>query len=147
MIYFDTAYIAKCYLDEPGSREVQAVAESAPGLCSCEIARVEFVATLHRHFREGRLRRQQLGRVLSLFEQDERDAVWSWLPVTSDLVRATCHVLGRLPKTAFIRSADALHLQCARENGHDRIYTNDRHIVAAAPHFGLAATNVIAQAG
>lgn len=32
---------------------------------------------------------------------------------------------------------DALHLTCARRHGHEHIYSNDRHLLLAAPHFGL----------
>ena len=46
MIYFDAAYIAKCYLNEPGADRVRAVAHDAEGLASCELARLEFVSTL-----------------------------------------------------------------------------------------------------
>ena len=143
MIYFDTAYIAKCYLAEPGAEHVQALAELADGLCSCEIARAELFATLHRHLREGRITRTQLRRVVALFEEEERQAVWHWLPVTSDLVRTTCDAIGALRANVFVRSADALHLQCAREHGHDVLYTNDRHMILAAQHFGMTARNVI----
>jgi hypothetical protein len=36
VIYFDAAYIAKCYLNEPGADRVRNVAYGADGLASCE---------------------------------------------------------------------------------------------------------------
>jgi predicted nucleic acid-binding protein len=143
MRYFDTAYIAKCYLDEPGADEVRALAEKSDGLCSCEIARAEVFATIHRHFREGRVNRAQLRYVLELFESEEQSGVWNWLAVTPNLVRTTCDRIRDLPRSAFIRAADALHLRCAREHGYDTVYTNDRHMLATAKHFGVTAKNVI----
>ncbi|MBI5479472.1 MAG: type II toxin-antitoxin system VapC family toxin [Deltaproteobacteria bacterium] len=143
MIYFDTAYIAKCYLDEPGASFVQSLAEEADGLCSCEIARTELFATVHRHYREGRITRTQLREVFALFEGEEQDGVWLWLPVTSALIQAACDTIRALRVGVFVRAADALHLQCAKEHGHVELFTNDRHVIAAARHFGLTARNVI----
>jgi predicted nucleic acid-binding protein len=36
-----------------------------------------------------------------------------------------------------VRSLDALHLVTARAEGFERIYSNDRHLLAAAGSFGL----------
>lgn len=63
--------------------------------------------------------------------------------MTADLVRQACVVVEGLSGSVFIRSADALHLACAKEQGFAEIYSNDRHLLAAAPHFGLTGKNVI----
>jgi len=42
LVYFDAAYIAKCYLNEPNAETIRQFAYDADGLASCEIARVEF---------------------------------------------------------------------------------------------------------
>ncbi len=47
-----------------------------------------------------------------------------------------------LPRTVFLRAADALHLACAEEAGLHEIYSSDRHLIAAAPHFGLRAVTL-----
>lgn len=51
MIYVDAAYIAKCYLNEPGADRLRAVAYGADGLASCELARLELASILKRHVR------------------------------------------------------------------------------------------------
>ena len=76
MIYFDAAYIAKCYLNEPNADLVRQFAYQADGLASCEIARVEFYSVLRRHLREGNINSQEAQDVLRDFEQDEKDGVW-----------------------------------------------------------------------
>lgn len=143
MIYFDTAYIAKCYLNEPGAERVRELARVTAGLASCQIARVELYAAVHRHLREGRLKLRQLRLVLKQFENDETEGVWEWLPITPSLVTEACRRLQALPATVFIRSVDALHLTVARVEGLSEIYTSDRHMIAAAPHFGLEAKNLL----
>jgi predicted nucleic acid-binding protein len=143
VIYFDTAYIAKCYLNEPGAEWVRDLARTADGLVSCQIARVELYATVHRHLREGRLKLRHLRLVLKQFESDENDGIWQWLPITPSLVTETCRRLQTLPSTVFIRTVDALHLACARAEGLPEIYTSDRHMLAAASHFGLEGRSLV----
>ena len=89
MIYFDAAYIGKCYLNEPGADRVRAVAYGAAGLASCELARVEFAAILKQHVREHHLTRRELTAILEEFDEDEKSGVWQWFAVTSELLEKT----------------------------------------------------------
>jgi predicted nucleic acid-binding protein len=143
VIYFDTAYIAKCYLNEPGAERVRAVAREAAGLASCEIARLELASILLRHVREDHLTRRELAAVRREILQDEQDGVWTWLPVTSGLLQQAADRVLRLPVTMLVRSADALHLACAAEHGFGEIYTNGRPILRAAAHFGIAGIDLL----
>jgi len=143
MLYFDTAYLAKCYLNEPGAQQVRQLAASAPGLASSEWARLEFYAVLHRHLREGKLNQIQMQQILGYFRQDEVNGVLTWLPLSPTLLEQTCQRIQTLPATLFLRAADALHLTCATESGFTEIYSSDRHLLAAAPQFQLIGTNII----
>ena len=143
MIYFDAAYIAKCYLNEPNANLVRQFAYQADGLASCEIARVEFYSVLHRHLREGNINSQEVQDILRDFEQDERNGVWQWLPLTSSLIRSACNTINALPDTAFLRAVDAIHLTCAGANGFGEVYTNDRHMLACAQYFSLNGIDLI----
>ena len=67
MIYFDAAYIAKCYLNEPGADRVREVAYGADGLASCELARLEFASILKRHVREHHVTRREMTAILKEF--------------------------------------------------------------------------------
>ena len=143
MIYFDSTYLAKCYLPETGHTEVRAVALAAGSLQSVALAQVEVASVFHRHFREGRIRATALAEYLAQFSQDCADRVVSFLPVTPELLQLSTSVYQTLPATVFLRSADCLHLCAARQAGCEEIYTNDRHLLAAAPHFSLRPVNVI----
>jgi predicted nucleic acid-binding protein len=143
VIYLDAAYIGKCYLNEPGAERVQELAGKSDGLTSCEIGRLEFFSLIHRHRREGNITPREASDVLRDFERDEAGGVWHWLPVTPQLVRRTCDAVRSLPAKVLLRAGDALHLGCARENGFKEVYTNDRHMLANAPLFGLQGIDVI----
>ena len=145
MIYFDAAYIAKCYLNEPGADRVREVAYTADGLASCELARLEFAAILKRHVRERHVTRREMTAILKDFEEDEKSGVWQWLGVTSELLEKTRKAVLDLPSTVFLRSGDALHLTCAEEHGIQKVYTNDHHMLQAAKHFHVTGVNVLSE--
>ena len=144
MIYFDAAYIAKCYLNEPGAERVRTVAREANGLASCELARLEFALIVRRHVREHHITKREIAAIVKEFHQDEADGVWRWLGVTSALLEQCRAAVLSLPDGVFLRSGDALHLACAREHGFRQVYTNDRHMLEAAPHFQIAGVDVLA---
>ena len=143
MIYFDTSYVAKCYLNETGSSAVRQLAQSQSSLACCEYGRIEVVSTFHRNLREGLLSKPQYDVVARQFESDDQSGVWTWLPLTADLCRKTAARIYALPHATFIRAGDALHLTSAVENGFAEIYSNDRHLQTSAALFGLETVNVI----
>ena len=145
MIYFDAAYIAKCYLNETGADRVREVAYGADGLGSCELARLEFASILKRHVRERHVTRRELTAILRDFEEDEQNGVWQWLGVTSELLEKARTAVLKIPGTVFLRSSDALHLACAEEHGFQEVYTNDRHMLQAAKHFHVTGVNVLSE--
>ena len=143
MIYFDTSYLAKCYLNETGSGAVRQLAQSQSSLACCEYGRIELTSTFHRNLREGLLTKLQYEVLARQFESDDQSGVWTWLPLTADLCRKTAARIYALPHSTFIRAGDALHLTSAAENGFTKIYSNYRHLQASAALFGLEAVNVI----
>ena len=147
MIYFDAAYVAKCYLNEPGADRVREVAYGADGLASCELARLEFASILERHVRERQVTRREVTAILRDFEEDEQNGVWQWFGVTSELVETARTAVLKIRGTVSLRSGDALHLACAEENGFQEVYTNDRHMLKAARHFHLKGVNVLGSNG
>ncbi len=135
--YFDSAYIAKCYVNEPDSVKVRALLETSGGACSSSLARAEVAATLLRHVRDGALTAKQASALRSDFLKDIADGVWTMLPVSDDFMARVAERLDRVPQTTYIRAGDAIHLAAADEAGLREVWTNDRHMLGAASAFGL----------
>jgi predicted nucleic acid-binding protein len=142
MVYFDAAYIAKFYLDEPESERVRRLAEESGEVACCVHGRVEVLIAFHRKLRERAFSPRVFAAVLEQFEADCESAVWSWLPISAKLIETLSDRVGKLDRSVFLRSADALHLAGAAEQGFKEIYSNDRHLLAAATHFGLRGLSV-----
>jgi predicted nucleic acid-binding protein len=143
MIYFDTAYVVKCFLPEKGFEQVRELLHQNRTAVSSAIGRVEFMTAIRRAVREARLPAAAIDTVLALLAADELGGLVSWIPATPNLLELTANAVRLAPLDTAIRGADALHIVSARENGFRRIYTNDRQMLAAAKHFGIEAVDVI----
>ena len=142
MGYLDAGYIAKFYVDEGDSAAVRRLAESLGEVHCAALGRAEVSTALHRKLREGVFGEAAFREVLAQFEGDCAQGLWTWIPVTSRVLAATVVTVRNVPKSVFLRAADAVHLACARESGFMEVYTGDRHMTVAAEHFGVRAVAV-----
>jgi predicted nucleic acid-binding protein len=53
-----------------------------------------------------------------------------------------CALIQGFPPGVPLRAGDAIHLASALDVGEPEIWTNDRHLLKAATHFGLAGRSV-----
>jgi hypothetical protein len=104
---------------------------------------VEFVAVGHRKVREMAADLAQARSVFDQLEQDTEGGGIVWLPMTREVYGRVESFFLNDPGSVFLRASDALHLACAAEHGYKEVYSNDRHLLAAAPCFGLDGINVI----
>jgi predicted nucleic acid-binding protein len=141
-LYFDTAYLGKCYWNEPDGRSVRALARRSAGLSSSAICIAEMACLAHRKVREGPTTPADAVVRRDLFLDDLSNGVITAIPVTERLLRRVEAVTRALPPACYLRTFDALHLVTAADSGFTEIWTNDRHMLAAAPHFGLAGRSV-----
>jgi predicted nucleic acid-binding protein len=141
-LYFDTAYLAKCYWNEPDGRMVRELAQQAEGLYSSSICIAEMACLAHRKVRERPGAEAEAAIKRDLFLDDLSSGVITATPVTERLLRQVEMVTRALPRTCYLRTFDALHLVTAADSGFMEIWTNDRHMLAAAPHFGLRGRSV-----
>ena len=136
-LYFDTACLGKCYWNEPDGRLVRELAQPADGLYSSAICVAEMACLAHRKVREGPIGPAGAARRRDLFLDDVRNGVMTAVPVTERLLLRVEATTRGLPPTCYLRTFAALLLVTAVDSGFVEVWTNDRHMLAAAPHFGL----------
>ena len=141
--YFDTSYLVRLYLRDPGFEAVRGIADRSDLISSAWHAQAEVVAVFHRAFRERRLDHVAYLAVLEQFLADAGKGLFQWLPLTMPVQRRVEKFFQNASVSTFLRSADALHLACAAEGGFHEVFSNDRHLLAAAPLFGLKGINRI----
>jgi predicted nucleic acid-binding protein len=142
--YFDTAYLLKLYRAEPGAEAVRALAGNVDVVVCSLHGRAELIAAAHRKVREGSATTQHVDALLAQVAADHAAGGLDWLPINEAHLERVTKVFRRAPATVYLRAADALHLASAAEAGFLEIYSNDRHLLAAAPLFGLSGMDVIA---
>lgn len=142
IVYFDSAYIAKCYLPEPEARKVRALARSCAGLYSSAFAIAEIACVFHRQMRECGARPAEIATLRQQFHADIRNEVWSLIPVTDHLLARVHDLVGSLPASCMLRAGDAIHLATALDAGFQEIWTNDRRLLTAAEAAGLRGRTV-----
>ena len=143
MIHFDTACILKCYVKEQGWEKVRTLACEHDRIACSIYGRLELHAALHRKLREGELTEHQLVIVRRQLSVDESVRVWQWTPLSATTMNAAVDTFAGLSGHVHLRTGDAVHLVSAREFGCAAVYSNDRHLLAAAPHVGITGRDVI----
>jgi predicted nucleic acid-binding protein len=135
--YFDSALVAKFYLNEPGRDTVRRVARHAGRVVTSGIAVAEVAAAFHRKLRENAVDRAVFKSLHGQFTHDVERGLWKLVGPTEALLNEVRGLFLRLDKSVFLRSLDAVHLVTAKAEHFDRIYSNDRHLLSACGHVGL----------
>ncbi len=141
-LYFDTAYVAKCYLNEGDSPPVRELAFNATGLYSSSLCIPELACVLQRHVRESQLTSAQAASLRALFLDDVHGGVWSLLPISDRFLFRVDSLVSTLPPSMYLRAGDAIHLAAAQGAGFSEIWSNDKRLLQAAPAFGLTGKSV-----
>lgn len=139
-MFLDSAYIAKFYLNEPDSAKVRQLIQTADSaLVMSEWSVVEVTCAFHRHLRQGELSTTQYQELLKEFIKHVDAEIWTVVPLNHYLVERTVAGMKSVPANMWLRSGDAVQLASAQQAGETIVWTNDRHLIDAAPRFGLTA--------
>ena len=142
-MYLDSAYIAKFYVNERDSRERPTRNRQRPLLCVFDLGDCRGNLRISSP-RPRRLDHPGASKYTAPpFSQPYRG---SGPGESYPSLRGCCGVyslsVAGLPAEVYLRAGDAVHLTTAADEGESEIWTNDRHLLAAAPHFGLRGRTV-----
>ena len=141
-IYFDSAYVAKCYLSESDSPRVRELSTTADVIYSSGLAMTEMATVFHRHLREGRASPGAIAQALRAFRADAAEGAWFFEPVSDQIIQSATETILKMPTVLLIRASDAIHLATARHLGLTEVWTNDRRMLDAASAFGVTGRSV-----
>ena len=85
--YFDSALVAKFYLNEPGRERVRHVAKGAGRVVTSGIAVAEVSAAFHRKFREGAVDKLVFSALQGQFVHDLDAGLWTLVGPTEALLQ------------------------------------------------------------
>lgn len=141
--YYDANYLFKLQCVEKGTAEVRAHAATVNILCVAAHGRAEFASTAFRKVREGTATPKDYQLALAQVKADAATGNLLFLALTDTIIDRVEAVFAAAPATTYLRASDALHLATAAENSFTEVHSNDRHLLAAAPLFGLVGVNII----
>jgi len=129
----DSSSLAKRYVQEPGSAEVEDTLMATSELGLCVICVPEIASALNRLRRENALTVTGYRQARAALVADTREA--TILHLTPSVITRAVVLL----ETNVLRAMDSLHVACAIEWGADLFVSSDRRQFAAAEKAGLPA--------
>ncbi len=137
IIYFDTSALAKWYLPEEQSDEVEKYIQEHGPVAISELTVVEIRDLLARHRREGNIDPGTEIKVFATFEEDIRQKFLICHPLSDGLARGAVNLLSVLSDLP-LRMIDAMHLAIAKEIQTDIFATADSVMAAGAEAMGFS---------
>jgi predicted nucleic acid-binding protein len=141
--YYDANYLFKLQCGEAGTVDVRSHASTVDVLVCALHGRAEFASAAFRKVREGAATPAQFRDLLDQVHEETNAGHLEWLPLTDAILDRVESVFATAPPTTYLRAADAIHLATAAAHGFAEIHSHDKHLLAAAPLFGLRGVNVI----
>lgn len=137
IIYFDTSALAKWYLNEMGSDDVEKYIQEHGPVDISDLTAVEMRCLLARRRRERNIDPKTEIKIFVTFEEDIRQRFLICHPLPDGLTAGAVNLLSVHPDLP-IRALDALHLMIAREIQAEVLATADRVMVAGAKAMGFS---------
>jgi predicted nucleic acid-binding protein len=137
MIYFDTSALAKWYLNEPRSDDVEKYIQEHGPVAISELSVVEMRSLLSRRRRERNIDSKMEARVFATFQEDIRQNFLICYPLPKNLAAGAVNLLSVLADVP-LRTLDALHLMIAKEIQTEVLATADKIMAAGGKVMGFS---------
>ena len=134
--FFDSSALAKRYIMESGSQQVEEILQQATSLGVSAIVVPEIFSALNRRRREELLTVSDYAIIKQQLVEDIADA--DTIQLSSVVLARSVKLLEQHP----LRGIDSLHVACAIEWKADVFVSSDRRQLAAADKDGLAVVEV-----
>lgn len=134
--YFDTSALAKWYVNESRSEDVEEYVRSVYPVYVSLLTKIEMRSLTARRVREGHIDPVTQGKVIATLEGDLAAGHLVLLPHTTESLLIAESLLGSHPEIA-LRSLDAMHLGVMQAAGIMTLATADRVMAQAAEALGM----------
>jgi predicted nucleic acid-binding protein len=141
-MYFDSAYLVKIYVGDPDSDKVRKLATRTATVYSSALCLAEFACAVLRVRREASVSTSEAAEARLAFLSHIKVGLVTLVPISERILYSVQAFVETLPTNLFLPAGDAIHLASAHHEGFSEIWTNDRHMLKAAPHFGIAGRSI-----
>ena len=131
--FFDASALAKRYVEELGSPQVEDICLNATDISISVICVPEIISALNRRLREKLLSRRDYATIKKHLLEDVREA--TIINLIPEVIVASIKLLEDSP----LRAMDALHIACAIIWGAELFVSSDKQQITAAERAGLNA--------
>ena len=135
-VYFDTSALAKWYLNESFSEDVERCLQERGPVAISDLTVVEMRSLLSRRRREGHIDARMEIRIYATFEEDIRQGFLIRHPIPATVSAGAANLISTLPDVP-LRTLDAMHLVIAREIDASILATADRVMADGAGEMGF----------
>ncbi|HSM90985.1 MAG TPA: type II toxin-antitoxin system VapC family toxin [Desulfobacterales bacterium] len=144
VVYFDTSALAKWYINESRSDDVEEYIQQHGPVAVSDLTMVEMRCLLSRRRRDGSLAGDADIRVWAAFNEDVRQKHLICHPLPDKWAEGAVNLVSML--TAIpLRTLDAVHLLVAKEIQAEALATADRVMTAAAQAIGFSVASFDAE--
>jgi predicted nucleic acid-binding protein len=137
LIYFDTSALAKWYINESGSDDVENYIQQHGPVAISDLTIVEMRCLLSRRRRDGSLTGDAEIRVWATFQEDVRQKHLTCYLLPDKWAEGAVNLVSMLTEIP-LRTLDAVHLLIAKEIQANVVATADRVMTTAAQAMGFS---------